>query len=42
MNETAENTPRMSKQQKTALIVLAMVAFCLILTAVTEIGRAHV
>ena len=35
MNETAENTPRMSKQQKTALIVLAMVAFCLILTAVT-------
>ena len=35
MNETAENMPRMSKQQKTALIVLAMVAFCLILTAVT-------
>ena len=35
MNETAENTPRMSKQQKTELNVLAMVAFCLILTAVT-------
>lgn len=35
MNETAEQTPRMTKKQKTALIVLSMVATCLILTSVT-------
>lgn len=35
MNETAEQSPQMSKKQKTALIVLAMIACCLILTAVT-------
>lgn len=35
MNEAAEQRPRMTKKQKTALIVLAMVALCLIITAVT-------
>lgn len=34
MNETAETSPRMTKKQKTALIVLAMIALCLALTAV--------
>ena len=35
MNETAENDVRMTKKQKTVLIVLVMVALCLILTSVT-------
>lgn len=34
MNDTAAEEPRMSKKQKTTLIVLAMVMACLILTSV--------
>ena len=35
MTENNAETPRMSKKQKTTLIVLSMIAVCLVLTAVT-------